>query len=179
MYERHKRRYSLCAKGERAVDVVLIKPRSGCIIISLWVTITCLQRLIHCSSCFLCRSTETERRLVSHATLCNQINEAVTGGDSASELSVSCSSADDTASIGPSSSSPEGSHWGPEERLKAGPSTPDSTAGDPEEEAKDRVTEVPRRSCLLRNSRRSISPLRRHSWGPGKNYTGDVEMNRR
>lgn len=25
MYERHKRRYSLCAKGERAVDVVLIK----------------------------------------------------------------------------------------------------------------------------------------------------------
>lgn len=25
MYERHRRRYSLCAKGERAVDVVLIK----------------------------------------------------------------------------------------------------------------------------------------------------------
>lgn len=25
MYERHKRRYSLRAKGERAVDVVLIK----------------------------------------------------------------------------------------------------------------------------------------------------------
>lgn len=25
MYERHKRRYSFCAKGERAVDVVLIK----------------------------------------------------------------------------------------------------------------------------------------------------------
>lgn len=25
MYERHKRRYSFCAKGERALDVVLIK----------------------------------------------------------------------------------------------------------------------------------------------------------
>lgn len=25
MYERHRRRYSFCAKGERAVDVVLIK----------------------------------------------------------------------------------------------------------------------------------------------------------
>lgn len=25
MYERHKRRYSFCAKGERAVNVVLIK----------------------------------------------------------------------------------------------------------------------------------------------------------
>lgn len=25
MYERHKRRYSFCSKGERAVDVVLIK----------------------------------------------------------------------------------------------------------------------------------------------------------
>uniref|UniRef100_A0A3B3Z6C3 Uncharacterized protein n=1 Tax=Periophthalmus magnuspinnatus TaxID=409849 RepID=A0A3B3Z6C3_9GOBI len=81
----------------------------------------------------------------------------------------SCSSTDETASIGPSSSSPEGSqglghcHWSPEE----------STAGEAEEEAKDRVTEVPRRSCLLRNSHRSISPLRRHSWGPGKNYTGD------
>lgn len=29
MYERHKRRYSLCAKGERAVNVVLIKVRVG------------------------------------------------------------------------------------------------------------------------------------------------------
>lgn len=51
--------------------------------------------------------------------------------------------------------------------------------GEAEEEAKDRVTEVPQRSCLLRNSRRSLSPLRRHSWGPGKNNGGDAEMNQR
>lgn len=111
-------------------------------------------------------------------------DEAVTGGDSASEVSVSCSSTDDSASIGPSSSSPEGSqglgcHWSPEESIKVGTNTQDSTVGDAEEEAKDRVTEVPRRSCLLRSSARSISPLRRHSWGPGKNYTGDAEMNHR
>uniref|UniRef100_A0A8C4HUA0 Si:dkey-172h23.2 n=1 Tax=Dicentrarchus labrax TaxID=13489 RepID=A0A8C4HUA0_DICLA len=52
-------------------------------------------------------------------------------------------------------------------------------AGEAEEEAKDRVTEVLRRSCLLRNSIRSLSPLRRHSWGPGKNNGGDAEMNQR
>lgn len=114
--------------------------------------------------------------------------EPVTGGDSASEVSVSCSSTDDTASIGPSSSSPETSQglacrWSPEERLIAGAITSAALdsggGGDAEEEAKDRVTEVPRRSCLLRKSTRSVSPLRRHSWGPGKNYSGDAEMNHR
>ncbi|XP_044226466.1 A-kinase anchor protein 13 isoform X4 [Thunnus albacares] len=121
-------------------------------------------------------------------------DEPVTGGDSASEVSVSCSSTDDTASVGPSSSSPEGSQglgcsWSPEEGLQTGaPITADGgggggggggAAGEAEEEAKDRVTEVPRRSCLLRNSIRSLSPLRRHSWGPGKNNGGDAEMNQR
>ncbi|XP_070845800.1 A-kinase anchor protein 13 isoform X4 [Chaetodon trifascialis] len=118
-------------------------------------------------------------------------DEPVTGGDSASEVSVSCSSTDDTASVGPSSSSPEGSQglecsWSPEEGIQTGASitaAPDSGggggAGEAEEEAKDRVTEVPRRSCLLRNSIRSLSPLRRHSWGPGKNNGGDAEMNQR
>ncbi|XP_076598220.1 A-kinase anchor protein 13 isoform X3 [Chaetodon auriga] len=120
-------------------------------------------------------------------------DEPVTGGDSASEVSVSCSSTDDTASVGPSSSSPEGSQglecsWSPEEGIQTGASVtaaPDSGggggggAGEAEEEAKDRVTEVPRRSCLLRNSIRSLSPLRRHSWGPGKNNGGDAEMNQR
>ncbi|KAM9764912.1 A-kinase anchor protein 13 isoform 4-T5 [Menidia menidia] len=119
-------------------------------------------------------------------------DEPVTGGDSASEVSVSCSSTDDTASVGPPSSSPEGSQglgcsWSPEEGSRpaaANASGPDSGnsgggAGDVEEEAKDRVTEVPRRSCILRSSNRSLSPLRRHSWGPGKNNGGEAEMNQR
>ncbi|XP_041650211.1 A-kinase anchor protein 13 isoform X2 [Cheilinus undulatus] len=119
-------------------------------------------------------------------------DERVTGGDSTSEVSVSCSSTDDTASVGPSSSSPEESQglecsWSPEEGARPGATVTaglDSSGGgggtgEAEEEAKDRVTEVPRRCCLLRNSIRSISPLRRHSWGPGKNNGGDTEMNQR
>lgn len=115
----------------------------------------------------------------------------MTGGDSASEVSVSCSSTDDTASVGLSSSSPEGGQglgcsWTPEEEaLQSGSTTTAGRdgggggAGEAEEEAKDRVTEVLRRSCLFRNSIRSLSPLRRHSWGPGKNNGGDAEMNQR
>lgn len=121
-------------------------------------------------------------------------DEPVTGGDSTSEVSVSCSSTDDTASVCPSSSSLEGSQgleciWSPVEGNRIGAAVtpgPDSGGGgggggggEAEEEAKDRVSEVPQRSCLLRNSRRSLSPLRRHSWGPGKNNGGDAEMNQR
>ncbi|XP_028256825.1 A-kinase anchor protein 13 isoform X2 [Parambassis ranga] len=118
-------------------------------------------------------------------------DESVTGGDSASEVSISCSSTDDTASVGPSSSSPEGSQglgcsWSPEEGIQSGATVTagldggvSGGGGEAEEEAKDRVTEVPRRSSLLRNSIRSLSPLRRHSWGPGKNNGGDAEMNQR
>lgn len=127
---------------------------------------------------------------------CLQNDEPVTGGDSTSEVSVSCSSTDDTASVGPSSSSPEGSQglsgsWSPEEGIQSEATNAEGQdssaaagggpggAGDAEEEAKDRVSEVPRRSGLFRNSKRSLSPLRRHSWGPGKNNGGESEMNQR
>ncbi|KAI9542105.1 hypothetical protein NQZ68_023688, partial [Dissostichus eleginoides] len=105
-------------------------------------------------------------------------DDPVTGGDSTSEVSVSvsCSSTDET------SSSLEGNQglecsWSPEESIKSG--APGGGGGEAEEEAKDRVTEVPLRSSILRNSIRSLSPLRRHSWGPGKNNGGDAEMNHR
>ncbi|KAK5934841.1 hypothetical protein CgunFtcFv8_020260 [Champsocephalus gunnari] len=102
-------------------------------------------------------------------------DDPVTGGDSTSEVSVSCSSTDET------SSSLEGNQglecsWSPEESIKSGAP---GGGGEAEEEAKDRVTEVPLRSSILRNSIRSLSPLRRHSWGPGKNNGGDAEMNHR
>ncbi|XP_028329145.1 A-kinase anchor protein 13 isoform X2 [Gouania willdenowi] len=130
-------------------------------------------------------------------------DEPVTGGDSTSEVSISLSSTDDTASVGLSSSSPEGSQglscsWSPEEGVGPDSSTTtiaaaaaagldgasvgggdSAAAGEVDEEAKDKVTEVPRRSCLVRSSARSVSPLRRHSWGPGKNHGGDAEMNQR
>ncbi|XP_039514843.1 A-kinase anchor protein 13 isoform X2 [Pimephales promelas] len=88
--------------------------------------------------------------------------EAVGGGDSTSEVSVSCSSTDDTASVGHPSSSAESS-----EEVRQ------------EEEAKDRLTEVPLPASLFRSSVRSLSPFRRHSWGPGKIQGGEEEMNQR
>ncbi|XP_048039691.1 A-kinase anchor protein 13-like isoform X4 [Megalobrama amblycephala] len=92
--------------------------------------------------------------------------EAVGGGDSTSEVSVSCSSTDDTASVGHPSSSAESS-----EEVRQG--------GEAEEEAKDRLTEVPLSASLFRSKVRSPSPFRRHSWGPGKNQAGEEEMNQR
>ncbi|XP_053437708.1 A-kinase anchor protein 13 isoform X3 [Nycticebus coucang] len=50
--------------------------------------------------------------------------------------------------------------------------------GDVEEEM-DSITEVPPHCSVLRGSMRSLSPFRRHSWGPGKNAASDAEMNQR
>uniref|UniRef100_A0A8D3D2Q5 A-kinase anchor protein 13-like n=1 Tax=Scophthalmus maximus TaxID=52904 RepID=A0A8D3D2Q5_SCOMX len=211
MYERHKRRYSLCAKGERAVDVVLIKihrdreasfpqpcssQHSGSSHSSAFSSLP--SRTGSTTSCPSTTHRDSGSDIESFLNAepgCDSVfkksDEPLTGGDTASEVSVSCSSTDDTASLGPPSSSPEGSQgpacsWSPEEGIQTGANTcaePDGGggggAGEAEEEAKDRVTEVPRRSCLLRNSIRSLSPLRRHSWGPGKNNGADTEMNQR
>ncbi|KAL2791089.1 A-kinase anchor protein 13 isoform 2 [Daubentonia madagascariensis] len=51
--------------------------------------------------------------------------------------------------------------------------------GDVEEEETDSITEVPANCSVLRSSMRSLSPFRRHSWGPGKNAASDAEMNHR
>ncbi|XP_043934305.1 A-kinase anchor protein 13 [Protopterus annectens] len=44
------------------------------------------------------------------------------------------------------------------------------------EEEKDSITDVPLRSSILQASIRSISPFRRHSWGPGKNAGNAAEV---
>ncbi|KAL2077064.1 hypothetical protein ACEWY4_026568 [Coilia grayii] len=117
-------------------------------------------------------------------------------GDSTSEVSVSCSSTDDATSLGQRSSSStsscsssrllsgDASARRPGHALFGGGVT--HTGGvlgvggvDTEEEAKDCVTDVPLRSALLRSSIRSLSPFRRHSWGPGKNAIADGDMNQR
>ncbi|XP_028811943.1 A-kinase anchor protein 13 isoform X2 [Denticeps clupeoides] len=100
-------------------------------------------------------------------------DERVTG-DSTSEVSVSCSSTDDATSLGhPSSSTSESAE------DAAVPGTAQAAGAETEEEAKDRVSEVPLRSTLFRSSVRSLSPFRRHSWGPGKNAGGDAAMTQR
>uniref|UniRef100_A0A480TKW0 A-kinase anchor protein 13 n=1 Tax=Sus scrofa TaxID=9823 RepID=A0A480TKW0_PIG len=52
-------------------------------------------------------------------------------------------------------------------------------SGEMEEEEMDSITEVPANCSVLRSSMRSLSPFRRHSWGPGKNAASDAEMNHR
>ncbi|XP_006541318.1 A-kinase anchor protein 13 isoform X13 [Mus musculus] len=52
-------------------------------------------------------------------------------------------------------------------------------SGEMEEEEMDSITEVPANCSFLRSSMRSLSPFRRHSWGPGKNAASDAEMNQR
>ncbi|XP_038602180.1 A-kinase anchor protein 13 isoform X2 [Tachyglossus aculeatus] len=46
-------------------------------------------------------------------------------------------------------------------------------------EEMDSLTDVSENCSNLRNSLRSLSPFRRHSWGPGKNSASDAEMNSR
>ncbi|XP_057185247.1 A-kinase anchor protein 13 isoform X2 [Triplophysa rosa] len=91
------------------------------------------------------------------------------------------SSTDDTSSLGTPSTIPQSST----ETPGSNPLLPESPRASPvsgeteEEERKDRLTEVPERSAILRTSMRSLSPFRRHSWGPGKNSVGEMEMSQR
>ncbi|XP_072520347.1 A-kinase anchor protein 13 isoform X2 [Salminus brasiliensis] len=62
---------------------------------------------------------------------------------------------------------------GSEQPLAGAPPTTGETE---EDEKKDRLTEVLERSTILRSSVRSLSPSRRHSWGPGRNSSGEAEM---
>ncbi|XP_055479405.1 A-kinase anchor protein 13 isoform X3 [Psammomys obesus] len=65
---------------------------------------------------------------------------------------------------------------GPESRESESEPT---GSGEMEEEEMDSITEVPANRSFLRSSMRSLSPFRRHSWGPGKNAASDAEMNQR
>ncbi|TRY93900.1 hypothetical protein DNTS_013078 [Danionella cerebrum] len=89
------------------------------------------------------------------------------------------SSTDDSSSLETPCSVPQSKA---SEHFQEEPSTPgaSSSFGEiEEEEKKDRLTEVPERSAILRTTVRSLSPLRRHSWGPGKNPVGESEINQR
>ncbi|XP_041746088.1 A-kinase anchor protein 13 isoform X2 [Coregonus clupeaformis] len=128
--------------------------------------------------------------------------EAVTGPrDSTSGVSVSFSSIDDVTSVGPLSASSQcsvgplsvssqgrvGSPWAgagagvlsTRASWSAGDAWQMTVGGVEEEERKDKLTEGPVGSAILRSSIRSLSPFRRHSWGPGKNPAGETDMNQR
>ncbi|XP_047592182.1 A-kinase anchor protein 13 isoform X6 [Lutra lutra] len=221
MYERHKRRYSLCdiSRVDRTVDVVLLKinRESWCTIKPCPDTAPLLAPT-ESSECenFLdvglgreCASKQgvLKRESGSDSDLFHSPSEEV---DSiifpkpeeeplVCDITGSSSSTDDTASLdrhsshGSDVSLPQISNLnrsrgqqgldgfyshgvGAEGRESEGEA---AGSGEMEEEEMDSITEVPANCSVLRSSMRSLSPFRRHSWGPGKNSASDAEMNQR
>ncbi|KAK7121707.1 hypothetical protein R3I93_022706 [Phoxinus phoxinus] len=93
------------------------------------------------------------------------------------------SSTDDSSSLWTPSAIPQASTEAPaSDTCQENPTSPGASPisrETEEEEKKDRLTEVPERSAILRTSIRSLSPFRRHSWGPGKNSAGETEISQR
>ncbi|XP_059391815.1 A-kinase anchor protein 13 isoform X4 [Carassius carassius] len=90
------------------------------------------------------------------------------------------SSTDETSSLGTPSAISQASTEAPtSDPCQEKPTSPGESGETEEEEKKDRLTEVPERSAILRTSIRSLSPFRRHSWGPGKNSAGESEISQR
>lgn len=90
------------------------------------------------------------------------------------------SSTDDSSSLGTPCATPQTSTEAPaSDPFQEKPMSPVASGETEEEEKKDRLTEVPERSAILRTTIRSLSPFRRHSWGPGKNSSGETEMSQR
>uniref|UniRef100_A0A8C9B716 A-kinase anchoring protein 13 n=1 Tax=Prolemur simus TaxID=1328070 RepID=A0A8C9B716_PROSS len=221
MYERHKRRYSLCdiSRVDRTVDVVLLKINQ-----ENWCTIepcpdaASLLASKQSPECGNFLDVGADRECASK----QDVLKRESGSDSdlfhspsdemdsiifpkpeeeqlICDITGSSSSTDDTASLdrhsshGSDVSLPQisksnrsrdrqsldgfyshgvGADGRESESEPAGP-------GDMEEEEMDSITEVPANCSVLRSSMRSLSPFRRHSWGPGKNAASDAEMNLR
>uniref|UniRef100_F7I7P7 A-kinase anchor protein 13 n=1 Tax=Callithrix jacchus TaxID=9483 RepID=F7I7P7_CALJA len=221
MYERHKRRYSLCdiSKVDRTVDVVLLKinRESWCTIDPCpdAASLLASKQSPECEN-FLdvglgreCTSKQgvLKRESENDSALFHSCSDEMDSiifpkpeeEQLVCDITGSSSSTDDTASLDRHSShgsdaslshiskpsksrdrqSLDGfySHgMGAEGReSESEPVGP----GDMEEEEMDSITEVPANCSVLRSSMRSLSPFRRHSWGPGKNAANDAEMNHR
>ncbi|XP_027988398.2 A-kinase anchor protein 13 isoform X6 [Eptesicus fuscus] len=221
MYERHKRRYSLCdiSKVDRTVDVVLLKiNRESWCTIEPCADAASLLAPTQSPECenFLdvglgreCAPTQGDlkRESGSDSDLFHSPSEDVDSivfskpeeEQSVCDITGSSSSTDDTASLDRHSS--HGSdvslpqipalHRSRDQRSLDGlyshgagaegreSESDPAGSGEMEEEEMDSITEVPASCSVLRSSMRSLSPFRRHSWGPGKNAASDGEMNHR
>ncbi|EDL07108.1 mCG15699, isoform CRA_b, partial [Mus musculus] len=222
MYERHKRRYSLCdiSKVDRTVDVVLLKinRESWCAIEPCPEAASLLasKQSSECRS-FIdvglgteCASKEGMLQRVSGSesdlfhSPSDEMDSIIFSKPEEEQLlcdtTGSSSSTDDTASLdrhsshGSDVSLPQTSklnrsrnHQSANGFFSPGVEAPESResesepagSGEMEEEEMDSITEVPANCSFLRSSMRSLSPFRRHSWGPGKNAASDAEMNQR
>uniref|UniRef100_A0A663N326 A-kinase anchoring protein 13 n=1 Tax=Athene cunicularia TaxID=194338 RepID=A0A663N326_ATHCN len=206
MYERHKRRYSLCdiSKVDRTVDVVLLKINR-----ESWCSLEPCPDSSLLEQCenFLedglnsvCASSQgvLKRESGSESDLFplpgDGMEDLVFGKpeeeQSACDVTSSSSSADDTMSLERNSSlgsdtslpfPPTLNFIQPKDRHSLDGSCTNmvATEGGEKEEELDSITDVPTHSSVLRNSMRPLSPFRRHSWGPGKNATNEAEINQR
>uniref|UniRef100_A0A8C0XTA8 A-kinase anchor protein 13 n=1 Tax=Castor canadensis TaxID=51338 RepID=A0A8C0XTA8_CASCN len=215
MYERHKRRYSLCdiSKVDRTVDVVLLKINR-----ESWCTIepgpdeASLLASKQSPDCENFLDVELGRACASKQRDSGSDPDLFHSPSSVTDSIISkpeeeqlvcditgSSSADDTASLDQHSShgnnmsipqisklSKSRDHQSPDGMYSLGVGTEDGESesepvgcGEIEEEEMDSITEVPASCSVLRSSMRSLSPFRRHSWGPGKNAASDAEMNQR
>uniref|UniRef100_I3N2H2 A-kinase anchoring protein 13 n=1 Tax=Ictidomys tridecemlineatus TaxID=43179 RepID=I3N2H2_ICTTR len=221
MYERHKRRYSLCdiSKVDRTVDVVLLKinRESWCTIEPCPEAASLLasqqspgcENILDVALSGECSSKQDvlQRESGSDSDLFHSPSDEMDSiifskpeeEQLVCDITRSGSSTDDTASLDRHSSRGSDVSLPQISKLKRsrdqqshdgfyshgvgvegpeGESEP-AGSGEIEEEEMDSITEVPANCSVLRNSMRSLSPFRRHSWGPGKNAASDTEMNHR
>ncbi|KAK7121702.1 hypothetical protein R3I93_022706 [Phoxinus phoxinus] len=207
MYERHRRRYSLCAKGERSVDVVLIKihretetfysvdasrdaglqEKKSTSVSSEFPLTPSPESVRHKGSASPMRGSVSDGDSLFSQDLGEDIVFNNKGEDSVTLTSgvsmTYSSSTDDSSSLWTPSAIPQASTEAPaSDTCQENPTSPGASPisrETEEEEKKDRLTEVPERSAILRTSIRSLSPFRRHSWGPGKNSAGETEISQR
>ncbi|XP_078539285.1 A-kinase anchor protein 13 isoform X2 [Lissotriton helveticus] len=223
MYERYKRRYSLCdiSKVDRAVDVVLLKINR-----ESWCSVEPCPDPQLLENKNINESTECESFLEDGLGSENTSSQGVCQRESGSDTDIlhlpsdamddmvfakpdeehspcdstsSSSSAEDATSLERTSS--RGSDISLPRKLSAKKQTnrhsldssassttataaeeqdnEDAEPAEMEGEEMDSITEVPVQVSLSRNSLRSLSPFRRHSWGPGKNTGADTEINQR
>ncbi|XP_050929620.1 A-kinase anchor protein 13 isoform X6 [Lates calcarifer] len=204
MYERHRRRYSFCAKGETTVDVVLIKIQRER---DVFYPIQHCPQSSTVTSCAdvhpdkeECVSVCVLRRDSDSLNVSAELDDSVfkkpdpppSVGHRDRGVRVSLLSTDESLLQG--AHSPSERAWSvgsPDDavsqssRLSWKSETEDRGGGETEgggeeEEKKDQLLENPVSSAILRASIRSLSPFRRHSWEPGRSNTAaDIDITHR
>ncbi|XP_038602187.1 A-kinase anchor protein 13 isoform X8 [Tachyglossus aculeatus] len=198
MYERHKRRYSLCdiSKVDRTVDVVLLKINQ-----ESWCRIepsptTPVLAITKAPGCIRCLKDGPGEGYIPSPGSNAELSRPLSGLDNdltkSPEEQVTCRllmedpvAVKEPPSLGVSipevqdlSDQQSPGRTNDHDDGAEGKDTETMGSGETGEEM-DSLTDVSENCSNLRNSLRSLSPFRRHSWGPGKNSASDAEMNSR
>ncbi|XP_005747997.1 A-kinase anchor protein 13-like [Pundamilia nyererei] len=201
MYERHRRRYSFCAKGEPTVDVLLIKiQRESHVLCPVQPNLEhnaitpCTDIHTDRGTCVSLCLVQGESAVEDGLNVTPELDDGLIHKPEAPQTGVghmdsqACGAHSSTSNalmqeaVSPSKAalpvdtsgavSPQSStlSWmsKTEDRGGGGERGGEVEGGGDEEEKKDQLPETPVLSAVLRTSSRSLSPLRRHSWEPGR-----------